>query len=282
MRYVVLSGGLGNQMFQYAYMVYLKQFFPDVTMFIPSTKWEHVGQYELYRAFGINRTQSRWEKIYKWGRPFTTLFHLLHPSHNGRNFKLQPSDLSPNHRCRYFIGTWQSDIYNTPPHCSYENSIIDVFKFRTSNISENTQAIAHSIRRITAVSLHVRRGDYLSDAFKDGFGGCCTIDYYKRAVEYMVSKISDCTFVVFSDDQEWVRQNLKIDNAIYVDHNKGVDAWQDMYLMTLCKHNIIANSSFSWWAARLNQNPDKIVIAPKTWWNGITDDDVVPDSWIRM
>ena len=81
---------------------------------------------------------------------------------------------------------------------------------------------------------------------------------------------------------EWVKDNLVLENAIYVDHNKGLDSWQDMYLMSQCNHNIIANSTFSWWGAWLNNNDNKVVIAPKRWWSTIEHDDVVTQTWIRM
>lgn len=132
------------------------------------------------------------------------------------------------------------------------------------------------------VSIHIRRGDYLSQQFSAGFGNCCPLAYYREAIHYMKTYLDDITFVLFSDDMDWVKMNLPLDNAIYVDHNHGVDSWQDMYLMSMCQHNIIANSTFSWWGAWLNDNTDKIVIAPKRWWSSIENDDVVPESWIRM
>lgn len=88
--------------------------------------------------------------------------------------------------------------------------------------------------------------------------------------------------VLFSDDIEWAKQNMQIKNGIFVDWNKSIDSWQDMYLMSLCKHNIIANSSFSWWGAWLNTNPNKIVIAPQQWMKSDSGKDVIPETWIRL
>ena len=138
------------------------------------------------------------------------------------------------------------------------------------------------IINVNAVSVHIRRGDYLSEHFKDGFGSCCPIDYYLRSIRFIKKKTVNPLFVFFSDDMEWVKENIIEENAIYVDHNHEFDAWQDMYLMSQCKHNITANSSFSWWGAWLNVNPQKIVISPARWWATSENDDVVPDSWIRM
>ncbi len=92
-----------------------------------------------------------------------------------------------------------------------------------------------------------------------------TKDYYDKAVSYFQTKYGDVTFFVFSNDMEWAKQNIKADKLCFVECNTGKDSWKDMYLMTQCKHNIIANSSFSWWGAWLNQNKDKEVIAPSLW-----------------
>jgi hypothetical protein len=101
-------------------------------------------------------------------------------------------------------------------------------------------------------------------------------------MDYIQSKIESLQYYVFTDDKEWVRENFQLDNAVYVQHNTGRNSWQDMYLMSRCKHNIIANSSFSWWGAWLNTHPDKIVVAPKKWWRLFENDDVVPEIWVRM
>ena len=131
------------------------------------------------------------------------------------------------------------------------------------------------------ISIHVRRDDYLSSKYVSGFGGICTIEYYNKAVERIKEEVIDPVFYIFSDDINWCRENLKLEQGVFIDWNTGKESWQDMFLMSQCKHNIIANSSFSWWGAWLNSNSEKIVIAPRIWWNGLKDD-VVPDSWIRI
>lgn len=149
-------------------------------------------------------------------------------------------------------------------------------------LNERTRQIAKNINQENTVSVHVRRGDYQSPAFIDTLGKCCDIGYYIRAIDYMKKQVDSPRFVVFSDDMEWAKSNLPLNNAIYVVHNTGADSWQDMYLMSLCKHNIIANSSFSWWGAWLNENEKKIVIAPEYWWGDWKCKDVVPDSWMCL
>ena len=123
------------------------------------------------------------------------------------------------------------------------------------------------------MSLHIRRGDYLNIKGKDI---SLSLDYHKGAIAYIMEHVQDPIFFIFSDDPLWVRDNLKVENATYVDWNSGKDSWQDMCLMSCCKHNIIANSSFSWWGAWLNANSEKIVISPK--WGG----NIIPDEWIQI
>lgn len=278
MKYVALCGGLGNQMFQYAYLLYLKNIFSDVKSFIPDQKWEHIGGFELNRVFSIHHSADTWEKLYNIGFPFTRLFHFFNPTYFGKNFLVQTEDLFPNKKYGYFYGTWQSEKYFIN-HDKIKNS----FKFNEQRLNQETRRIAKSLGgEGVTVSIHIRRGDYLSDAFASGFGNCCPLEYYRKAINFMNEKFHDPLFLIFSDDMEWVKENLILRNAIYVNHNKNIDSWQDMYLMSKCKHNIIANSTFSWWGAWLNDNDDKIVIAPKRWWSTIDNDDVVPESWIRL
>lgn len=278
MKYIAICGGLGNQMFQYAYYLLIQDRFKAACLFMSSPEWEHSGGFELTRVFGIKYTPSLWEKIYHKGRVCRKLFSLTHERYQGQNFKIQPLDLNPSGKYKYFYGTWQSERYFINPECIRKS-----FQFNEKLLNDQTKAMAESLNRVNVtVSIHIRRGDYLSQQFSAGFGNCCPVTYYQEAIDYMKTHLEDITFVLFSDDMDWVKENLPLENAIYVEHNHGADSWQDMYLMSLCKHNIIANSTFSWWGAWLNRNPDKIVIAPKRWWSTIEKDDVVPESWIRM
>ena len=115
------------------------------------------------------------------------------------------------------------------------------------------------------VSLHIRRGDYLNPEVQAIYGGICTDEYYEAAVKYMKEGHPGCRFYVFSNDPEWVKENLKIENMTVVEGSDEEHGYRDMYLMSLCKHNILANSSFSWWGAWLNKNTEKEVIGPTIW-----------------
>lgn len=278
MDYVAVAGGLGNQMFQYAYLLLLQELRNNVSLFMPSKEWEHSGGFELSRVFGLRHTPSLWETLYHNNPIFRKLFTLTHKTYFGKNFNVVTADLNPDNKYRYFYGTWQSEKYFRNP-----DKIKNSFRFNEGLLNGKTREIAKTLGGVkVTVSVHIRRGDYLSNAFAEGFGNCCPPEYYRNAIGFMNDRFNNPIFIVFSDDMKWVKENLILENALYVEHNKGIDSWQDMYLMSLCKHNIIANSTFSWWGAWLNENMDKTVIAPRRWWSGIEHDDVVPATWIRM
>ena len=132
------------------------------------------------------------------------------------------------------------------------------------------------------ISLHVRRTDILDP--KNPYGGICDIDYYKQAESLIKQKVGIPSFFVFSDDIAWCKNNLNFINPIYFVSNPKIPDYEELILMSSCKHNVIANSSFSWWAAWLNRNPEKIIIAPKKWIkrNEKIHKDTVPSEWIRI
>jgi hypothetical protein len=142
------------------------------------------------------------------------------------------------------------------------------------------QKILDLIHRTNSVSIHVRRGDYVK---LQHIHGLCDMDYYTRAVGFITNNVKNPHFFIFSDDSKWVIDNLKLDFPYtVVDINHGRDSAWDIWLMANCKHNIVANSSFSWWGAWLNQNPDKIVIAPKQWFADGRETDILPCQWQKL
>ena len=178
----------------------------------------------------------------------------------------------------YFDGYWQNENY-----FSFCQSIVRKnFTFPIIEDSRNIEVL-NAIRLKNAVSIHVRRGDYLNNSI---LGNNCNLDYYKNAIEYMLNYQSVNLFCVFSNDIEWCKEKLgpllHSVQTLYIDWNKDKSSFVDMQLMSMCAHNIIANSSFSWWGAWLNQNPSKVVIAPRKWRNIETASDPVPDNWIRI
>lgn len=277
MRYVAVEGGLGNQMFQYAFILALRSKGYKVRPVLTALKWEHENGYELESFFGI-QDKVAWNMLYK-NFLFRKFFGLTHKRFNGKNFIFQSEALSSNYD--FYYGTWQSEKYFQ----NIRENVMNAFKFNSDLLSTYTLNILKKIKehRIS-VSLHVRRGDYLSKDFIDGFGNCCNLNYYQNAIQLITKQMDNPLFVVFSDDIQWCKENITPPHhthVIYADNNIGMDSWQDMFLMSRCTHNIIANSTFSWWGAYLNSNKDKVVIAPKHWWASM-DDDVVPAGWVRL
>lgn len=182
----------------------------------------------------------------------------------------------------YLNGYWQSE--------RYFEEVADIirreFVLKTPLDLSNAAIADHiQVTGSNAVSLHIRRGDYVSNPHTAQYHGVCSIDYYQDAVRYIAERVSAPHFYVFSDDHAWAKENLKLDYAVtQVDINGADRGVYDMALMKACRHHIIANSSFSWWGAWLNPYPDKIVVAPQRWFSGASHDtsDLIPNSWVRL
>jgi hypothetical protein len=287
-----ILGGLGNQMFQYATgralsILFQSEFFLDLRDFKDYT---FKREFELERVFSLTskvasedlvnellgwRAHKYIKKVLK--RPQfskirgSTLVFEPHFHYWPELFNV-PTDV-------YLYGYWQSEKYFR----FIESIIRKDFQFRQP-LDEMNASIQNSIRESQSVSLHIRRGDYLTHRGTTKVMAVCTTDYYHKAINYINSSVIDPVFYIFSDDTNWAKSYLKIPTkSIYVEHNLGLDSYKDMQLMSLCKHNIIANSSFSWWGAWLNVNSDKLVVAPSKWFvNNNSDKDLIPDCWVRL
>lgn len=179
----------------------------------------------------------------------------------------------------YLVGYWQSEKY----FLDVASIIRADFTFKHPLDNHNAE-VAKQISQVSAVSLHVRRGDYANNPNTNNIHGLCSQDYYLMAVKYVAERVENPHFFIFSDDIAWTRTALKLDFPCeYIDHNQGIESYNDMRLMSLCRHHIVANSSFSWWGAWLNPDADKIVIAPKRWFaNQINVQDLFPPGWIIL
>lgn len=180
---------------------------------------------------------------------------------------------------RYLFGYWQSERYFK----NYEDVIRSDFSFKAPLAGRNTE-IATAMMSSNSVSLHIRRGDYVSNLKANAMHGVCELTYYKLAIEYIEKHVCNPNYYIFSDDIEWAISNLKLDgSATFVDHNVGGGSYLDMQIMSMCKHHIIANSSFSWWGAWLIPGAEKIVIAPKKWFASAVDtSSLLPPRWIQL
>ncbi len=287
-----LIGGLGNQMFQYAAgrALSLECGVPlrlDVSGF---------AAYDLHQGFELGRIfegvfeiadESDERSILGW-QYFPLIRRIVsRPNMSAlrcKGFVLEPhfyywlgiKEASGN--C-YLKGYWQSEKY----FLKVAKQIREDFSFRPLLENQNAD-IAKQITQTNAVSLHVRRGDYINISKNVAVYETCSLDYYRSAIQYVADRMENPKFFIFSDDIDWVKDNLKTDYpSIYVDHNHGSESYNDMHLMSMCRHHIIANSSFSWWGAWLNPNPDKIVIAPKRWFvNETNTQDLIPLNWVRL
>lgn len=296
MKYVTITGGLGNQMFVYAFCLKLRKLGHKAVLWVPrvhdSKGYGHQG-YELRKLFDVTEYEENYSSLERSVLTFfsqairvfpskykRTLFKLIgfNTIRVAENFIYYPEVFDFKFKNEIYFGTWQSQKYFE----GAEQEVREALRFNVNLLNNQSKEYGQKMQSEQSVSIHIRRGDYLSAQYADGFAGICDEEYYNNAMNYINQRIENVLYYVFTDDAEWVSDNFKIANAVYINHNRGQDSWQDMYLMSQCKHNIIANSSFSWWGAWLNENPNKIVIAPKLWWRPFEKDDVVPDEWIRI
>lgn len=272
---VKFKGGLGNQMFQYAFYLALKKRHP-LTLFLFDNEYTlccHHG-ITLESAFGITLAKRN-----KWFRRLRQHFPIVirkaHRVEQKSSLQYNEKYLSESWLVAWYEGYWQSEKYFN----LVANKVRETFCFCEDLMNKHTLHMAKMLRNGNYVSIHIRRGDYLNLA---DYFGLCDIAYYKKAIDHFKQFLSNPIFVIFSDDIQWAKDIFQYDEVIFVDWNKGKDSWQDMYLMSCCKHNIVANSSFSWWGAWLNTNKDKIVVAPHRWFRYSPNYDIIPEQWILL
>ena len=275
---VKLIGGLGNQMFQYAIGRHLAEKNRTALSLDISTLLKRDAINYTPRNFELNVFNVKYSKLIN--KPSSSYFNkaynkLFTSTINEKGYNYDNQVLS-NKGNIYLNGFWQTEQY----FIDIEEIIRKDFTFKATPNSININHIKN-INAVNSVSIHFRRGDYITNSSAVDFHGICEPEYYQNAINEIKNKVTNPHFFIFSDDVEWVQENFIIDNATIISNNTASDAFEDMRLMAACKHNIIANSSFSWWAAWLNNNPDKIVIAPKRWLKNI-EIDIIPVSWTKI
>jgi hypothetical protein len=300
MKIVKVAGGLGNQMFQYAFARALEARSGE-DVYLDTSTYEYMpahNGFELGKVFAVQYHEAREVDVERLGtRPrsvtekirrkyFTKRSHYI-----DRYFRYDPKifELQGD---RYFEGYWQSEKYFAP----VTDGLRKEFVFISDPGSQNRQILEETKKarssetsgRHNLVSVHVRRGDSLRLASTR----VCTGAYYANAFALVRERLESPMFLVFSDDVPWCRHNLGLDDeeVFYVEWNKGTDSWRDMWLMSRCSGHIIANSSFSWWGAWLDPKPDKLVIAPEQWsldkpsrlgYYRYDFRDIVPEAWLK-
>ena len=266
MKIVNFKSGLGNQFFYYLMYLYLQQRFPNEKVYgYYNSKFlqKHNGL-ELQNLLDITMPPvSRISNM--------TAFLCRFLSKVIK--KLKADDITFSDEAIYYDGWWQDKKY----YLGHEKQLC----FRHLELDANNCSTLELIQNTNSVSLHVRRGDYLDADNVKVYGGICTLDYYKKAVNIISQRMDNPHYFVFSNDIEWAKENIKLPLVTYVSDNDGIKSHLDLYLMSHCKANILANSSFSYWAAMMNEHPEKLVICPQIWNHNETPD-IFPREWIRI
>ncbi len=260
---VKLIGGLGNQCFQYAVGRHLAE--------LRKTELKlDISEFENYKLH--NYALGKFNIIENFALPEEIKVAKYIKE---RHFHFDPQVFDVPDEA-YLNGYWQSE--------KYFKDISEIIRKELTvkePLLDKNKEVFKEIDSCISVSLHIRRTDYLNSNIHVP----CGLEYYMNAVKFFLDIEEKTHFFVFTDDKEWVRKNFKLNcQFTIVEHNDSDKNYEDLRLMTFCKHNIIANSTFSWWGAWLNTNPDKRVLAPSKWFNDkaySNSKDVIPSAWLK-
>jgi hypothetical protein len=285
-----LSGGLGNQLFQYAYgysrALELGVEFKIDLSFYETYEWHTFS----LNPFNISAKIANTEEIsfiksldHRFQNKIMRKLNLVNPHCiNEKNLLFNPKYLSINKQS-YVTGYWQSEKY----FLDNLKNIFNEFSIKILPTKKNQELINDIISEKESVSLHIRRGNYVDIEHVNKIHGTVSLEYYELAINYFLKNVISPKFYIFSDDIRWAQKNLKLNKRVlFVDINDDLTDYEDLRLMSLCKNNIIANSTFSWWGAYLNSNANKIVFAPKKWFadskKNFESKNIIPDNWKKI
>jgi hypothetical protein len=284
--YSKIYGGLGNQMFQYAIgkSISIKN---NIEFKIDSTRMKNYGLRDfVLNKFNISAAEAtneeigkfRINKYFDWIAKKSFQMGLnLNDKFYEKNEFLYDENVFLNNSI-YLQGYWQSYRYFE----SIRGILLKEFSL-SKPFEISNKLILNKIKDCNSVSLHIRRGDYVNNPKNNSLYNVVGLDYYHRAIMYFNENVKNAHFFVFSDDLDWAAENLSIGNSTYVNINSIDTPECDLILMKHCNHNIIANSTFSWWGAWLNESVNKIVIAPSNWMSNVSDtSELIPAEWIRF
>lgn len=279
-----ISGGLGNQMFQYAAG-------HSIASKLKTKHCLDIRSYETdrVRSFGLDKfnisASIAPQEILPPAKHVSLLRYALWKSMRlePKLFKEHKFDFDSIERnfkgTSYLSGHWFSEEY-------FQNFAAELREeFRLAGeFSDYGSTVLRAIRNSTTISIHIRRGDYVDSDYWKSKLGTCSIGYYHKGLDYVRQKIGvEFSIFIFSDDIDWARDNLKIgEKAFFVSNSESTAPHEDLMLMASCKHHIIANSTFSWWGAWLNARLDKIVVCPDPFYGDKTACCVTPASWKTM
>jgi len=291
---VALKGGLGNQMFQYAFGKALSfALKTDLKFDTSSFKSNPLRNYSL-NCFNLSAKKASVKELQKLKPTRSRIFSYFEHKISNRVLPLYKcsyinekqlvsyEDLLKIENDCYLDGYWQSEEYFK----DIRETLLKDFDFKYP-VNECNKNVLKKIRDSNSVSLHIRRGDYVTNPKTNAKHGVLNLDYYHKAMKIMVREISNPVFFIFSDDISWAKKHLEGNYEInFIDNNLDKD-YEDLRLMSNCKNHIIANSTFSWWGAWLSKNLNKIVIAPEQWFSkrerkGREFYDIVSKEWIKV
>ena len=287
---IKLMGGLGNQMFQYAFGRTLRENGTEIKY--DTSYYNHIPDGDTSRTCELSHIVSDLptagqQDLRKYQNIVQKVLRII-DIYAGT--KLSAVRMEENkdfdisfmeEKDKYLIGYWQNEDYFK----RIREELLKDFAFPVWELNEVNIKLSQEISEAeNAVAVHVRGGDYFSANNIKIFGNICTAEYYERAFNYFENRYDNVKFFLFTNDVKWVNRNINIKehDIEQIDWNNDSAGWIDMYHMSKCKHNIIANSSYSWWAAWLNRNKDKIVVAPDKWANNDTFLHIVPEDWVRI
>lgn len=283
---VELNGGLGNQMFQYALYLKLKSLgrdaYIDDEIFV--NKLNNVKALKIFDVFDLEYDLCDKKTREKMADVSIDAISRIRRKFFGKRSHIETyyhEDDLDNNYCdkvlefddKYLEGNWQSERY-------FNDIREDILKHYTFNINDSQiDKYLNSMNSCNSVSIHIRRGDYVGNSLYESI---CTDEYYKNSIEYIKKHIEDPVFYIFSDDLEYVKRKYQGKEFVFVEGFSGDKSHYDMFLMSKCRHNIVANSSFSWWGAWLNTYTDKIILCPEKWSKKYVFRDTPCDSWIKI
>ncbi len=271
MKILSFGGGLGNQIFCYAFYLYMKEKYPNHRIYGLYNKQklsEHYGL-EIDKWFDVQLPPQRW-----YATAICGMLYLWKRIVGKTRFVETYRDYCENEDAIAFLAFKFTNRYFPKKEWIH-------FKIDEDKLSEKNKTILAAIRGSQSVFIHVRRGDFFSPRYKKLFEGTCPIDYYEKSIEHVKAKVTNPTFFVFSDDIQWAKDHLPLsNNTTFIDWNKYNESPYDMFLMSNCKYAIMANSTFSFWGAYLG-NAKRLVFYPSKWNNGAETPSIFEKEWIH-
>lgn len=279
---VRFKGGLGNQLFQYGLYKSLAKLGKDVRADISDYEEKRDFRKFQLKDIGMEVNYANERDIIRYRGKWNNIIEIILRRYGLRKNYFRENEAVFEKKIFsmdnvYLDGFWQNELYFKAIELEMREEITKLF-CQSKNIKK--MDLKKQIESVNSVSVHIRRGDYIKE--KSIYTNLGESDYYNKAINFIREKEEKPVFFLFSDDTEWIRGKYAGEDVVIVENYKDKSEQEDLILMSKCKHNIIANSSYSWWAAWLNNNNNKIVIAPKEWFTNDKRTNIVCSSWLSI